>query len=96
MPKSTYGSRIHEARRTLGLSLRELAERAGVAASFLSRLENDDIKDLSFERAIAICDALGMSLDELAGRRNLKTRGRTDVRKVRQLLKEALEQISDS
>ncbi len=93
MPKLTYGSRIHEVRTTLGLSLRDLAERAGVGASFLSRLENDDIKDLSFARAVAICDALGLSLDELAGRGDLKTRGRPDLRKIRHMLKEVLDQI---
>lgn len=64
-----YGEKIRAARRHRGLSLRGLAEAAGVNPSFVSRLENGEIHDMSLTRAVAFCDILGLSLEQLVGRK---------------------------
>lgn len=38
---STFGARLHEARKNIGLSQKEVATRTGIGQSLLSELEND-------------------------------------------------------
>lgn len=66
---ANYGSKILAARCGEGMTVRALAEAAGVSPSFISRLERGEIKDVGLSRAAVLCDILGLSLDELAGRR---------------------------
>lgn len=51
------GNRIRQRRKELGLSLRELAERVGLTASFLSQIERD-LTSPSLESLRKISDAL--------------------------------------
>jgi transcriptional regulator with XRE-family HTH domain len=51
------GNRLRARRQELGLSLRELAERVGLTASFLSQIERD-LASPSIESLRKISDAL--------------------------------------
>jgi len=62
----TVGQIIASRRKQLGLSQPELAKLVGISERQVSRYETDDQK-LSFEGAIAMSDALQISLGELAG-----------------------------
>ena len=48
-----------------GMTLTELAERAGVTVVNLSVLKNDRAKAIRFSTLTAICDALGCSVGDL-------------------------------
>jgi XRE family transcriptional regulator of biofilm formation len=54
------GKRIHQLRTELGLSLTELARRAGVAKSYLSNIENDLQKNPSIQFLYKICIVLNI------------------------------------
>ncbi|MBO1756606.1 helix-turn-helix domain-containing protein [Allobranchiibius sp. CTAmp26] len=58
------GSGVRSHRTAKGLSLRELARRLGVSASFISQLENGKSQP-SVATLVAICNALGVTFDEL-------------------------------
>ena len=47
-----------------GLKAVEVAERSGVAASYLSKLATGRVKEPTWQKACAIIDALGMTTDE--------------------------------
>jgi transcriptional regulator with XRE-family HTH domain len=59
-----FGARLRRARLARRLSLGELAQRSGVTASFLSRVERDGTSP-SVANLVAICDALGLPVAEL-------------------------------
>lgn len=59
------GQRLAAARLQRGLAQGELAKRAGLAASYLSRIENGHVQP-SFRAVMEIAEALGASLHELA------------------------------
>jgi transcriptional regulator with XRE-family HTH domain len=59
-----FGARLRRARRVRRLSLEDLAQRSGVTASFLSRVERDATSP-SVANLVAICDALGLPVAEL-------------------------------
>lgn len=63
----TFGQNLKEARKDRGLTGPELAEASGVQAKTIYRYERDE-HEPPFGIALALADALGMSLDELAGR----------------------------
>lgn len=58
------GSRLRDARRARGLTLRALAERAGVTESFLSQVERD-VSSPSIASLQRICRALDLSIAQL-------------------------------
>jgi transcriptional regulator with XRE-family HTH domain len=58
------GARLRHARESSRLSLGEVAERAGVTKSFLSRVERD-ITSPSIASLLEICDAVGMAPADL-------------------------------
>lgn len=60
----TVGQRIQYVRTNLGLTLEQLAERAGVSKSFLWEVEHDN-SGMSGERLLRMANALGASLDFL-------------------------------
>lgn len=72
MPKRTeqpdadtsWGARCYQARRDLGLSTREVAERAGVDHSTVVRIEGDSIVP-RFRTMRSIAEALDASIEEL-------------------------------
>lgn len=59
------GRRIAAARRDRGWDQTELARRAGVAGSYISRLENGKFDSPSAVRLAAIADALGRRINDL-------------------------------
>ena len=63
---NTIGKSIRAARLAALLSQQELAEKAGIGNSQLSRYENDWATP-SLQIAIFLADALGVTLDELVG-----------------------------
>ena len=60
--------RIKEARRQRGFTLRQFAKRSRIAESHLSRLESGEQADPRMSTLIRLADALGITIDELAGR----------------------------
>lgn len=62
-----FGDALRSARRTLGLSVRDFAVKAGLAPSMLSRIENGGRKDLRLSTAVRLCRAAGLSLDYVTG-----------------------------
>lgn len=63
---ATYGAIIRKARLSQRRSLADIAEATGLSATFLSRLERGERRELTLSNAAAICDALGLPLDRLA------------------------------
>jgi transcriptional regulator with XRE-family HTH domain len=61
------GQRLYELRSKRGLTQEGVARRAGVTLGALRNWEKGR-RTPSFEMAIKLADALGVSLDELAGR----------------------------
>src|SRR5438128_8491010 len=59
-----FGRRLRHARQTSRMSLGEVAARAGVTKSFLSRVERDETSP-SVASLVAICDALGLPMADL-------------------------------
>ena len=58
------GGKLRERRKEQGLSLRELGEKAGVTASFLSQVENDQVSP-SLNSLQSIATALGVPMFSL-------------------------------
>lgn len=52
-------------RESKGLSLRDVAAKTGVSISLISRVENGHLGDTNFGAVKAICDALGITLNDL-------------------------------
>ena len=65
--KKAFGRRIAAARKVINMTQEELAERSGVALSAISRYETGDMMP-SFDRTVAIAEALGVTTGWLAGR----------------------------
>lgn len=59
-----FGSRLRHARETNRMSLGDVADRAGVTKSFLSRVERDETSP-SVASLVAICDALALPMADL-------------------------------
>ena len=63
----TFGSRLREARLNKGLMQKHIADEVGVSINSISLYERGSVEP-SFFTAICLADALGVSLDWLAGR----------------------------
>jgi XRE family transcriptional regulator, master regulator for biofilm formation len=61
----SIGRRIHELRQKKGLSLTELANRAGVAKSYISSVERDIQINPSIQFLQKVSSVLGISADQL-------------------------------
>src|SRR5262249_30444872 len=61
------GTRLKQLRKAAGLSQAKLAERAGVTPRTVQNWEYGT-RTFDFEPALRLADALGITLDELAGR----------------------------
>ena len=75
-PESTtpeVGQRLAAARLQRGLTQGQLAEAAGLAPSYLSRVENGKVQP-TFRKVMHIVDVLGADLSELVGPRKSGTR----------------------
>lgn len=62
------GERLRRARESRGWNQRELARRAGVANSAVSRLEGNEAVKPDFDTIVKLAIALECTLDYLAGR----------------------------
>jgi transcriptional regulator with XRE-family HTH domain len=65
--RQSIGDRVAAARKARNWTYRDLANRCGIAASHLHKIEHGQV-DPSIAVGYAICDALGMTMDELSGR----------------------------
>lgn len=61
--------KITELRKKSGLSLEELSIKSGVPRSTLSKISAGITKNPNLETVQAICDAIGCTLDDLAGQK---------------------------
>ena len=64
MDNRSVGKHIREARLSKGLTQEQLAEKAGVASSYISVIERC-LKTTQLDTFVAICNALGVSADSL-------------------------------
>ena len=62
---SSLGKRIKEIRKSKGLTQEELARKANVAYTTLTKVENEAIKNPSFETVVAIVKGLEVDFYEL-------------------------------
>ena len=63
MELESVGALVAESRRAQGLTLAELAARAGVGRSTLAALESGKLPELGFRRVARICAAVGLVVD---------------------------------
>ena len=64
----TLGDRLKQLRELKGLSQNELAQRANVPRPVISRVESGAQDTITLDTATRLADALGVTLDMLAGR----------------------------
>jgi transcriptional regulator with XRE-family HTH domain len=62
---NAFGHALRERRRTAGLSQRDLAERAGLDFSYISKVENGRLPPPAADTVVAICRVLSISPEEL-------------------------------
>jgi transcriptional regulator with XRE-family HTH domain len=62
MQGDTFGARVRQRRVELGMTLRQMSELTGLAASTLSRVENDRYSP-TYDNAVRLTSALAMPLD---------------------------------
>lgn len=62
---SSFGTALREKRRAAGLTQRELAGRAGVDFSYISKLENDRLPPPAADTVVRLATLLGCSSEEL-------------------------------
>lgn len=60
-----FGEALREIRRNAGLSQRDLAERASLDFSYISKLENDRIPPPAADTVVRMCNVLGVPSDQL-------------------------------
>lgn len=60
----TFYEKLDIAMRNTGLSAADICAKTGLHASYISKLKSGHTKDVTWERAISIIDALGMTPDE--------------------------------
>jgi transcriptional regulator with XRE-family HTH domain len=61
----TFGELLRERRRQAGITQRQLAERAGVDFSYISKLENDRLGPPSADTVVKLSQILGTPAEEL-------------------------------
>jgi len=68
MAISILGKRVLLRRRDLSWTQKELAERTGISANTIARLERGGVQDLRGNAIVRLANALGVSTDYLLGR----------------------------
>lgn len=68
----TFGQRLRQERENRGFTRREISEQTGINVNSLIGYERD-LNDPSLFNATLIADVLGVSLDLLAGRKEMKS-----------------------
>lgn len=61
----TFGEALRDYRRATGISQRELAKRANLDFSYISKIENDRIPPPAADTVVAICGILKIEPEEL-------------------------------
>lgn len=80
-PKPLIGPQLRERRRSLGLSMDELAEKVGLTKGHLSSIERD-LASPSVASLLAICAALGLSVGSLFEGAETSVVRRTNRRRI--------------
>lgn len=83
-----FGERVRELRKERGLSQRELAARAGIDFTYLSKIENARMEPPSEKVILNMAEALDTDPDELmllAGKIPSDIRERIDVKMIKML-----------
>src|SRR5918995_5080792 len=62
---NTFGRALREARRSEGMSQRDLAGTVGVDFSYISKVENGRLPPPAADTIVRICEALRVSSDQL-------------------------------
>lgn len=75
----TVGQSVRRERERAGLSVRELARRLGVSASFLSQFELGQ-SQAAVSTLFAICSELNVSMDDLLGHTVVRDKGQRGSR----------------
>lgn len=65
--EGTLAARVLLSRRELGINQDELARRAGVSRTYISKIETGGVKDIMTDVAIGLAMALGVSVPYLLG-----------------------------
>ena len=60
----TFAEALEHVMAMRGLKAVDIAEKSGIAASYLSKLATGRVKEPTWQKACAIIDALEMSVDE--------------------------------
>ena len=68
--RNLLGERLHTIRRRRGLTLKELARRAGTSYVGVSNLERGQKPQVSLDVVVRLADVLKVSLDYLVGRKD--------------------------
>jgi len=63
--RATFGGTVRELRTRKQISLRKFAERIGISATYLSKIEREEFKPPSRDKIKEIADALGQDYDEM-------------------------------
>lgn len=71
-----YGSRLRAARANRGLSLRAVAQAAGMSPSLLSRIESGQVPNPGIETVERICRVLEIEIGEIARGKRGRVRGK--------------------
>jgi transcriptional regulator with XRE-family HTH domain len=87
MDSNTIGARLRQARNERGLTREQLAERAGVGADIIAKLEQGQRESARVTTLSALANALGISLSGLLGKRErLEKAGLDGILAVRDAL----------
>ena len=62
---ASFGQRVRELRRASNVSLRKFAERVGISATYLSKIEREELPPPAEERVKTIANLLRQDPDEL-------------------------------
>ncbi|MCL4553183.1 MAG: helix-turn-helix domain-containing protein [Candidatus Marsarchaeota archaeon] len=62
---TSFGAALRERRRSAGLSQRDLAQRAGLDFSYISKVENGRLPPPAADTIVSICNVLGVSAEEM-------------------------------
>jgi transcriptional regulator with XRE-family HTH domain len=68
--RNLLGERLHTIRRRRGLTLKELARRAGTSYVGVSKLEHGQKPQVSLDVVVRLAEVLEVSLDYLVGRKD--------------------------
>lgn len=83
-PRPAFGDRLHALREAAGLSQAQVAEKLGIAQRTYSHWERRPVA-LRHDQLEALAVALGLSLGELVGTPEAKSRGTGPTGKARQV-----------